>query len=53
MVIDVDVHDGNGTAAIFAGDQTVFTLSIHQLNNYPTIKPAFEYRRRHGRRSRR
>jgi acetoin utilization deacetylase AcuC-like enzyme len=39
MVVDVDVHDGNGTAAIFAGDQTVFTLSIHQLNNYPSIKP--------------
>lgn len=39
MVIDVDVHHGNGTAAIFAADKTVFTLSIHQLNNYPTIKP--------------
>ncbi|MGH9559582.1 MAG: histone deacetylase family protein, partial [Bryobacteraceae bacterium] len=39
MVIDCDVHDGNGTAAIFAGDPTVFTLSIHQLNNYPSIKP--------------
>jgi len=39
MVVDVDVHDGNGTAGIFAGDQTVFTLSIHQLNNYPTVKP--------------
>jgi acetoin utilization deacetylase AcuC-like enzyme len=39
MVVDVDVHDGNGTAAIFAGDQTVFTLSIHQLNNYPSIMP--------------
>ena len=39
MVIDVDVHHGNGTAAIFASDKTVFTLSIHQLNNYPTIKP--------------
>lgn len=39
MVVDADVHDGNGTAAIFGGDKTVFTLSIHQLNNYPTIKP--------------
>jgi acetoin utilization deacetylase AcuC-like enzyme len=39
MVVDVDVHDGNGTAAIFACDKTVFTLSIHQLNNYPSIKP--------------
>lgn len=39
MVVDCDVHDGNGTAAIFAGDPTVFTLSIHQFNNYPSIKP--------------
>jgi acetoin utilization deacetylase AcuC-like enzyme len=39
MVVDCDVHDGNGTAAIFAGDLSVFTLSIHQLNNYPSIKP--------------
>jgi acetoin utilization deacetylase AcuC-like enzyme len=39
MVVDCDVHDGNGTAAIFAGDSSVFTLSIHQLNNYPTEKP--------------
>jgi acetoin utilization deacetylase AcuC-like enzyme len=40
MVVDCDVHDGNGTAAIFTNDPTVFTLSIHQLNNYPSIKPA-------------
>jgi len=39
MVVDCDVHHGNGTAAIFAGDASVFTLSIHQLNNYPTEKP--------------
>lgn len=39
MVVDCDVHHGNGTAAIFAGDQSVFTLSIHQFNNYPTEKP--------------
>ncbi len=39
MVIDTDVHHGNGTAAIFAGDSTVFTLSIHQENNYPLPKP--------------
>jgi len=39
MVVDTDVHQGNGTAAIFAGDETVFTLSIHQLNNYPFHKP--------------
>ena len=39
MVVDADVHHGNGTAAVFAGDPTVFTLSIHQLNNYPSEKP--------------
>ncbi len=39
MVIDTDVHHGNGTAAIFGDDDSVFTLSIHQLNNYPPYKP--------------
>jgi acetoin utilization deacetylase AcuC-like enzyme len=39
MTVDVDVHQGNGTAAIFAGDPSVFTLSIHQVNNYPYPKP--------------
>ncbi len=39
MVVDCDVHHGNGTAAIFANDPTVFTLSIHQFNNYPELKP--------------
>jgi acetoin utilization deacetylase AcuC-like enzyme len=39
MVVDTDVHHGNGTAAIFAKDASVFTLSIHQLNNYPAHKP--------------
>jgi acetoin utilization deacetylase AcuC-like enzyme len=39
MVVDTDVHQGNGTAAIFRGDRTVFTISIHQLNNYPGHKP--------------
>jgi acetoin utilization deacetylase AcuC-like enzyme len=39
MVVDCDVHHGNGTAAIFADDQSVFTLSIHQFNNYPSEKP--------------
>jgi acetoin utilization deacetylase AcuC-like enzyme len=39
MVIDCDVHDGNGTAAIFGEDRSVFTLSIHQFNNYPSVKP--------------
>jgi acetoin utilization deacetylase AcuC-like enzyme len=40
MVVDADVHHGNGTAAIFAKDRSVFTLSIHQQNNYPAHKPA-------------
>lgn len=39
MVVDCDVHHGNGTAAIFAGDHSVFTLSLHQWNNYPAEKP--------------
>lgn len=39
IVVDTDVHQGNGTAAIFANDEFVFTLSIHQENNYPAYKP--------------
>lgn len=39
MVVDTDVHHGNGTAAIFREDDSVFTLSIHQANNYPAYKP--------------
>src|SRR5665213_1368039 len=38
MVVDTDVHQGNGTAAIFKGDDSVFTLSIHQEHNYPVPK---------------
>ena len=37
-VIDLDVHQGNGTAAIFAGDPDVFTLSLHGARNYPFRK---------------
>jgi acetoin utilization deacetylase AcuC-like enzyme len=39
LVVDADVHHGNGTAAIFARDPAVFTLSIHQFANYPHDKP--------------
>ena len=39
MVVDTDVHQGNGTASIFGDDPSVFTLSIHQENNYPLPKP--------------
>lgn len=35
MVIDCDLHQGNGTAKIFQNDDSVFTFSIHQENNYP------------------
>jgi len=38
LVVDCDVHQGNGTAAIFRKDDLVFTLSIHQENNYPYFK---------------
>ncbi|MEY4168362.1 MAG: hypothetical protein RIR52_2186 [Acidobacteriota bacterium] len=37
-VIDCDVHQGNGTAAIFRGDPTVFTFSMHGGNNFPARK---------------
>ncbi|MBI5085198.1 MAG: histone deacetylase [Acidobacteria bacterium] len=40
LVVDCDVHHGNGTATIFAEDRDVFTLSIHHQNNYPSEKPA-------------
>jgi acetoin utilization deacetylase AcuC-like enzyme len=39
MVVDTDVHQGNGTAHIFRNDDSVFTLSIHQQHNYPADKP--------------
>jgi acetoin utilization deacetylase AcuC-like enzyme len=39
MTVDCDVHQGNGTAAIFSGDHSVYTLSIHQEHNYPYPKP--------------
>jgi acetoin utilization deacetylase AcuC-like enzyme len=38
-IVDLDVHHGNGTAAIFAAQPRVFTFSMHQLNNYPAVKP--------------
>jgi acetoin utilization deacetylase AcuC-like enzyme len=40
LVIDLDVHQGNGTAAIFADDTTVFTLSLHGARNFPFRKEA-------------
>ena len=38
-VVDLDVHQGNGTAALFAGDPDAFTVSLHQQENYPAVKP--------------
>ncbi len=40
MVVDCDVHQGNGTARIFQGDPRVFTLDIHQERNYPVKERA-------------
>jgi acetoin utilization deacetylase AcuC-like enzyme len=37
-IIDLDVHQGNGTAALFAEDAEVFTLSLHGARNYPFRK---------------
>jgi len=37
-VIDLDVHQGDGTAAIFSGDRDVFTLSVHGRKNFPFRK---------------
>jgi acetoin utilization deacetylase AcuC-like enzyme len=38
LVVDCDVHQGNGTAAIFDGDGSVFTLSLHGARNFPFRK---------------
>ena len=38
LVVDPDVHQGNGTAKIFEGDERVFTWSVHGERNYPTRK---------------
>ena len=41
VVVDLDVHQGDGTAAIFAGDESVFTFSMHGAKNFP-------FRKEHG-----
>jgi acetoin utilization deacetylase AcuC-like enzyme len=38
LVVDLDVHQGNGTAAIFEHDPEVYTFSMHGERNYPTVK---------------
>jgi len=40
LVVDCDVHQGNGTASILAGDASLFTFSIHAANNFPFAKEA-------------
>ena len=38
LIVDLDVHQGNGTAEIFKNDTSVFTFSMHGKSNYPFIK---------------
>ena len=38
LIVDLDVHQGNGTASIFKNNNNVFTLSFHGKNNYPFKK---------------
>ncbi|MBI2278411.1 MAG: histone deacetylase [Dechloromonas sp.] len=40
LVVDCDVHQGNGTASILAGDDSIFTFSIHGARNFPFEKAA-------------
>lgn len=40
LVVDCDVHQGNGTATILEGDDSVFTLSLHGARNFPFTKAA-------------
>lgn len=39
LIVDLDVHQGNGTAAIFAADPAVYTFSVHGEKNYPWRRP--------------
>ena len=38
LIVDLDVHQGNGTAKIFEGSEKIFTFSMHGENNYPLFK---------------
>lgn len=42
-IIDLDVHQGNGTARIFANDDSVFTLSLHGERNFPFAKESSDF----------
>ncbi len=39
LVVDLDVHHGDGTAELCAADPDVFTFSMHSARNYPAVKP--------------
>lgn len=39
LLIDLDVHQGDGSAALCAGDPDIFTFSMHAARNYPALKP--------------
>ena len=39
LIVDLDVHQGNGSAELCADDDSVFTFSMHAARNYPAIKP--------------
>jgi len=43
MIIDCDVHQGNGTAKIFQDDESVFIFDIYQKDNYPALKIKVDY----------
>jgi acetoin utilization deacetylase AcuC-like enzyme len=39
LIVDLDVHQGNGTAELCAGDPSLFAFSMHSARNYPAVKP--------------
>ncbi|GAA5219433.1 histone deacetylase family protein [Membranihabitans marinus] len=43
LILDLDVHQGNGTAHIFQNNKSVFTCSMHGRNNYPYQKEVSDY----------
>jgi len=40
LVVDLDVHQGDGSAALCADDASIYTFSMHSARNYPAVKPA-------------
>jgi acetoin utilization deacetylase AcuC-like enzyme len=43
LILDLDVHQGDGTAKIFENDQRVFTVSLHGKNNFPFRKQVSDW----------